>query len=74
MQRECFPNEISLLEKGEKIRKKEFLQLKLYLDEHGTIRIHGRLRDEHFTKTNQPILFGYKHPLTILFILDKHQD
>ena len=73
MQLQCFNNEISKLKKGERIENKKLSQLKLYLDEHDIIRIHGRNQDEHFTRTNRPILFGYRHPLTILFIFSRHR-
>ena len=73
MQRECFPEEIKILENGGQVKKNEFCQLKLYLDQYGIIRIQGRLRDEHFTNINKPILFGYRHPLTILLILNHHR-
>ena len=43
------------------------------MDEHDIIRIHGRNQDEHFTRTNRPILFGYRHPLTIFFIFSRHR-
>ena len=73
MQKECFPDELLALQKGERVRNPRMLQLKLYLDTYGIIRIRGRLNDEHFSGTNRPILFGYRHPLTILFILDQHK-
>ena len=73
MQRECFPKELLALKNGEKVKNPKFLQLKLYLDHQGIIRIQGRLNDKHFTRTNKPILFGYRHPLTVLFILDRHK-
>ena len=73
MQRECLPTELANLQQGDRVQNKKFFQLKLYLDEVGIIRIQGRLNDKHFTKTNKPILFGYRHPLTILYILDQHR-
>ena len=73
MQKECFPTELANLQQGDRVQNKKFFQLKLYLDEVGIIRIQGRLNDKHFTKTNKPILFGYRHPLTILYILDQHR-
>ena len=73
MQLQCFPKELKSLQKGERVQNPKFFQLKLYLDRYGIIRIQGRLRDEHFTKTNKPILFGYRHPFTILFILNRHK-
>ena len=73
MQKECFPNELLDLNKGERVRNEKYAQLKLYLDTYGIIRIQGRIRDEHFTKTNRPILFEYNHPFTILFIQDRHK-
>ena len=73
MQQECFPDELLALQKGERVRNPRMLQLKLYLDRYGIIRIRGRLNDEHFSGTNRPILFGYRHPLTILYILDQHK-
>ena len=75
MQREAFPKELELLEKGQKVigPDGEFAQLKLYLDCHGIIRLHGRCNDEALKIANKPILFAYNHPLTILYILNRHK-
>ena len=73
MQRDSFPEIIKTLEKGERVTNNEFLRLKLFLDDQGIIRIHGRVTDEFFKRSNKPILFGYRHPLTVLFILDRHR-
>ena len=73
MQRDSFSEILKTLEKGERVTNNEFLKLKLFLDDQGIIRIHGRLADEFFKHSNKPILFGYRHPLTVLFILDRHR-
>ena len=73
MQRNCFSEILETLEKGKRVTANEFLKLKLFLDDKGIIRIHGRLADEFFKHSNKPILFGYRHPLTVLFILDRHR-
>ena len=75
MQREAFPNELELLESNQRVtgKKGEYTQLKLYLDNHGIIRLHGRLTDESLLTANRPILFAYNHPLTISYILNRHK-
>ena len=73
MQLNSFPQLIKTLEKGERVTEEQFLQLKLFMDDQGIIRVHGRLTDEFFKHSNKPILFGYRHPLTVLFILDRHR-
>ena len=49
MQRQAYPYELQQLEKGERPKgdKGQFSQLKLYLDSHGIIRLHGRLNEEN---------------------------
>ena len=73
MQKQSFPSEILALGKGLSVQKEKFLQLKLYLDKYGIIRVHGRMNDKYFINANRPILFAYRHPLTILFIQNKHK-
>ena len=75
MQKECFPHELNQLRKGLRPEgeKGQYAQLKLYLDNRGIIRLHGRLNEESLIKANHPILFAYGHPLTISYILYKHK-
>ena len=61
MQLNCFPQLIKTLEKGDRVTEKQFSQLKLFMDDQGIIRVHGRLTDEFFIHSNKPILFGYRH-------------
>ena len=58
MQRDSFPEILKTLEKGERVTNNEFLRLKLFLDDQGIIRIHGRVTNEFFKSSNKPILFG----------------
>ena len=75
MQREAFPDELELLRNNEKVvgDKGQYAQLKLYLDTYGIIRLHGRLTEESLAGVNHPILYAYRHPLTISYILYKHK-
>ena len=73
MQLDCFPHIIKTLEQGKRVTENQFNQLKLFIDENGIIRIHGRVNDEFFKNSNKPILFGYRHRLTILFIIERHR-
>ena len=75
MQRESFPDELELLRTNQKVLgdKGQYAQLKLYLDRYGIIRLHGRLQDESLAGVNHPILYAYRHPLTISYILYKHK-
>ena len=75
MQRESFPEELELLRNNQRVigDKGQYAQLKLYLDPHGIIRLHGRLKDESLAGVNHPILYAYRHPLTISYILYKHK-
>ena len=58
MQLDCFPKLLKTLKKGERIKQDQFIQLKLFLDINGIIRIQGRVKDEFFKTSNKPILFG----------------
>ena len=73
MQRENFQVELSRLECGIPVDTGPFAQLKLYLDKYGIIRCHGRLPDASFSDVNKPVLFPYRHPLTLLFIQQNHR-
>ena len=75
MQRESFADELELLRENKRAvgDKGQFAQLKLYLDSKGIIRIHGRINNESLAGANRPILYAYRHPLTISFILYKHK-
>ena len=75
MQRESFPDELELLKENKRAigDKGQYAQLKLYLDTKGIIRLHGRINEESLAGVNRPILYAYRHPLTIAYILHKHK-
>ena len=74
MQINSFEEEIDLLKKGKSMKaNSKYYQDKLYLDKYEIIRTQGRLNDTSFEKVNTPILFEYKHPLTLLYIQYKHK-
>ena len=74
MQANSFEEEINLLKAGKRVKaSSKYYQDNLYLDKYQIIRTHGRLSDTSFEKVNTPILFEYKHPLTLLYIQYKHK-
>ncbi|XP_062537982.1 uncharacterized protein LOC134206294 [Armigeres subalbatus] len=73
-QKETFAEELSDLSNGERVAKSSSLKwLKPFVDEDGTLRVGGRLRNAALSVANKhPIVLSAKHPLSALLASSFH--